>query len=254
MLQHCYLPLYYATNLPIQGKQSMKISTKNRKIGYTYGSVSGHFAFRKEKSIAFESTLERDLLTLLEFNDSVSDVIEQPVTIEYTNEDGRDVTYTPDFLVFFNEPDADLLRMQRKPLLIEVKPRDRLIKDWKKLKKKFQVGIQYAHANDMIFKVYDESRIRNIYLKNIQFLKRYKRLTYNREDTINILSLVHSNGSLSVEHILEHLFVTQEQKGIALGQIWNMVAHKQLLCLLDEPLNIKTLVWINEDIEMGAAE
>lgn len=131
MLQHCYLPLYYATSLPIQGKQSMKISTKNRKIGYTYGSVSGHFAFRKEKSIAFESTLERDLLTLLEFNDSVSDVVEQPVTIEYTNENGRDVTYTPDFLVFFNEPDADLLRMQRKPLLIEVKPRDRLIKDWK---------------------------------------------------------------------------------------------------------------------------
>jgi hypothetical protein len=206
----------------------MKISTKNRKIGYTYGSVSGHFAFRKEKSIAFESTLERDLLTLLEFNDSVSDVIEQPVTIEYINENGRDVTYTPDFLVFFNESDADLLRMQRKPLLIEVKPRDRLIKDWDKLKKKFQIGIQYAHANDMIFKVYDESRIRNTYLKNVLFLKRYKRLTYNEEDMMNILSLVYSNGTLSIEHILEHLFATQEQKGIALGQIWNMVANKQL--------------------------
>ncbi len=25
---------------------------KNRKIGYTYSSVSGHFAFRKEKSIS----------------------------------------------------------------------------------------------------------------------------------------------------------------------------------------------------------
>ena len=231
----------------------MKISTKNRKIGYTYGSVSGHFAFRKEKSIAFESTLERDLLTLLEFNDSVSDVIGQPVTIEYTNDNGRDVTYTPDFLVFFNEPDADLLRLQRKPLLIEVKPRDRLIKDWDKLKKKFQVGIQYAHANDMIFKVYDESRIRNMYLKNILFLKRYKRLEYNEEDTMSILSLVHTNGLLSVEHILEHLFVTKEQKGIALGQIWNMVAHKQLLCSLETPLNIKTLVWINENIEMGVS-
>jgi len=229
----------------------MKISTKNRKIGYTYGSVSGHFAFRKEKSIAFESTLERDLLTLLEFNDSVSDVIEQPVTIEYVNDNGRDVTYTPDFLVFFNESDAELLHPQRKPILIEVKPRDRLIKDWDKLKKKFQIGIKYAHANDMIFKVYDESRIRNTYLKNVLFLKRYKRLTYNEDGTIEILSLVHANGSLSVEHILEHISATQEQKGIALGLIWNMVAHKQLLCLLDSPLNIKTLVWLNEDIEMG---
>lgn len=229
----------------------MKISTKNRKIGYTYGGISGHFAFRKEKSIAFESTLERDLLTLLEFNDSVSDVIGQPVTIEYTNKNGRDVTYTPDFLVFFNEPSADLLRMQRKPLLIEVKPRAKLTKYWDKLKKKIQIGIQYAHANDMIFKVYDESRIRNMYLKNIQFLKRYKRLTYNEEDAMNILSLVYSNGALPIGHILEHLFVTQEQKGIALGQIWNMLANKQLLCSMETPLNIKTLVWTNEEIEMG---
>ena len=59
----------------------MKISMKKRKIGYSYGSVSGHFAFHKQKSIAFESTLERNLLTLLKFNDSVDDVIEQPLTI-----------------------------------------------------------------------------------------------------------------------------------------------------------------------------
>ena len=77
----------------------MKISMKNRKIGYVYGSVSGHFSFRKEKSIAFESTLERDLLYLLEFNDSVIDVEEQPFTIEYTNHNGKLVTYTPDFFV-----------------------------------------------------------------------------------------------------------------------------------------------------------
>ena len=80
----------------------MKISMKKRKIGYTYGSVSGHFAFRKQKSIAFESTLERDLLTLLEFNDSVHDVIEQPLTIEYINHNGRSVTYLS--LIHISEP------------------------------------------------------------------------------------------------------------------------------------------------------
>ena len=147
---------------------------KNRKIGYTYGSVSGHFSFRKEKSIAFESTLERDLLTLLEFNDSVEDVIEQPLTIEYENHNGRTVTYTPDFLVYFKEPDAALLRLQRKPLLIEVKPIDKLQKHFQELRPRFKVAVQYAHANDMIFKIYDEKRIRTQYLKNIIFLKRYK--------------------------------------------------------------------------------
>ena len=229
----------------------MKISTKNRKIGYTYGSVSGHFAFRKQKSIAFESTLERDLLTLLEFNDSVSDVVEQPVTIEYVNANGRSVTYTPDFLVYFNEPNAELLEIQRKPLLIEVKPRNKLIKNWSELKKKFKIGIKYAHENDMIFKVYDESRIRITYLDNILFLKRYKRHKYDKENENNILSLIYSSGSLPIEYVLEHLFVTKEQKGLALGQIWNLISNKKLLCTLNLPLNIKTFVWLNENIEMG---
>jgi len=100
---------------------------KKRKIGYTYGSVSGHFPFRKQRSIAFESTLERDLLVMLEFNDSVYDVVEQPVTIEYTNKNGRETTYTPDFLVYFEQPDEIITKIRRKPLLIEVKPHNILL-------------------------------------------------------------------------------------------------------------------------------
>ena len=120
----------------------MKISMKNRKIGYTYSSVSGHFAFRNEKSIAFESTLERDLLTLLEFNSSVFDVTEQPVTIEYQNKNGREVTYTPDFLVIFNDPNNNVAttKISTNPWLIEVKPREILIKKLKELKPKLKIA------------------------------------------------------------------------------------------------------------------
>ena len=139
---------------------------KNRKIGYTYSSVSGHYAFRKEKSIAFESTLERDLLTILEFNSSVFDVTEQPITIEYINKNSREVTYTPDFLVLFNDPNelTNITSVSRKPLLIEVKPRDILIKKWNILKPKFQIATNYAKSNDMKFKIFDETRIRTPYL------------------------------------------------------------------------------------------
>ena len=122
----------------------MKISMKKRKIGYTYSSVSGHFAFRKQKSIAFESTLERDLITILEFNSSVYDVTEQPVTIEYVNKNGRNVTYTPDFLVIFNDPNNLIhsTKISRKPWLIEVKPRDVLIKKYEELKPKFKIAMK----------------------------------------------------------------------------------------------------------------
>jgi len=226
----------------------MKISMKNRKIGYTYGSVSGYFSFRKQKSIAFESTLERDLLTLLEFNDSVSDVVEQPLTIEYTNDNNRNTTYTPDFLVYFNEPSTQTMSISRKPLLIEVKPKEKLIKDWEKLRKKFKVAVKYAQANDMLFKIYDESRIRTPYLKNILFLKKYKRLTYNKEETLSILSFVQNRGLTIIEEVLEHLYVTQEDKAIALGHIWHLIVTKQLLCQLDKPLSISTAVWINNNL------
>ncbi len=232
----------------------MKISMKKRKIGYTYGSVSGYFPFRKEKSIAFESTLERDLLTLLEFNDSVEDVIEQPLTIEYVNHNGKIVTYTPDFLVHFKDDDASLLHRPRKPLLIEVKPREKLQRHCKELKAKFRKAVQYAQANDMIFKIYDESRIRTPYLKNILFLKRYGKLTYNIEDEENILSYINSCGSTSIEMVLEYLFVTKEQKSIALGHIWNLLANKKLLCDFGRPLNKSTVVWVNEKLIFERSE
>lgn len=227
---------------------------KNRKIGYTYGSVSGHFSFRKEKSIAFESTLERDLLTLLEFNDSVEDVIEQPLTIEYENHNGRTVTYTPDFLVYFKEPDAALLRLQRKPLLIEVKPIDKLQKHFQELRPRFKVAVQYAHANDMIFKIYDEKRIRTQYLKNIIFLKRYKKLEYQEEDENLILAYIHSVGNISIEYVLEALSTTKEQKALMLSNIWGLLSHKKLLCHFDKTLNLQTEVWINDTIEMGVLQ
>ena len=71
----------------------------------------------------FESLLERDLLTLLEFNDSVMDAEEQPFTITYENSNGRKVTYTPDFLVTFHSlPQSSSMPTHKKPMIIEVKP------------------------------------------------------------------------------------------------------------------------------------
>jgi len=161
----------------------MKFSHKNRKIGYTYGSLSGRYSFRSDKSIAFESSLERDLLILLEFNESVVDVIEQPVTIEYENHNGRNVPYTPDFLVHFKASPIGLMSTPYpKSLLIEVKPREQLKKDYVELRRKFKIGVKYAHQHDLLFKIYDESRIRTLELNNIKFLQRYKRRTYDIND------------------------------------------------------------------------
>lgn len=225
----------------------MKIKMNNRKIGYTYGSLSGYYPFRKEKSIAFESSLERDLIILLEFNDSVCDVIEQPLTIEYRNRKGTIVSYTPDFLVYFNELNSLLgKRIKRKPLLIEVKPRDVLKKDFHLYKDRFKQAIKYANKNEMIFKVFDETRIRTQYFANVKFLERYKELVFDSYEREQILALLNIAGNLSIEYLLEYFCKTREQRGIMLSHIWKLISNKIIECDLNHSLNLETQVWINK--------
>jgi len=232
----------------------LKFSHKNRKIGYTYGSLSGVYSFRGEKSIAFESKLERDLLSLLEFDDSVIDVTEQPFTIEYENQNGRLVTYTPDFLIEYKTPlTICSYSTYRKSLLVEVKPDDILNKKFSELKPKFKTGMRFAKANDMVFKIFSESRIRTPKLRNLHMIARYKRYEYSYDEENRILDHLQNLGHTRLDHLLCFLYVTEEQRSIALGQIWQLVWNKKIGCDLTLPLNLQTIVWlkIDESYEEG---
>ena len=230
----------------------MKISMKKRKIGYTYSSVSGRYPFRGEKTIEFESKLEEDLLSILEFNDAVLDVVEQPFTIEYTNPDGRGATYTPDFLVDFKSYGSGtrFIHPERevpcpKPLLIEVKPRAVLRKKFDELKPKFKAAMAYAAANDMIFKIYDESRIHGPYFDNVKFLRRYKRYSYDRIEEERLVGMVEVLGHCPIDMLLVSLYATEEQKGMALGHIYHLLATKKISCDMTMPIRRDTVVWSN---------
>ena len=72
-----------------------------RKIGPTRRSVSGIHVFRKQTGIPFESTLERDFLIRTEFFLNVSEIFAQPIQIPFRTANGRNATYTPDFLVVY---------------------------------------------------------------------------------------------------------------------------------------------------------
>lgn len=226
----------------------MKFSHKNRKIGYTYGSLSGVFSFRGEKSIAFESSLERDLLRLLEFNETVIDVTEQPFTIEYINHNNRPTTYTPDFLVHFALNPSSLQTVPNpKPLIIEVKPRRKIITDFDTLRHKFRTGLRFAKQNDMNYRIYDESRIRTLEFDNIIFLTQFKRRQYDSDEESRIIEHLSNIGHTSIDCLLAHLYVTKEERGIALAQIWHLVSVKKLGCDIGRPLSQTTTIWLNID-------
>lgn len=74
-----------------------------RKIPKNYRNVTGIAAHSKANGpAAYESTLERDFITLLEFSPEVEAFEVQPVTLEWCDDSNKQRRYTPDTLVMFD--------------------------------------------------------------------------------------------------------------------------------------------------------
>ncbi len=91
-----------------------------RKIPKNYRNVTGVAASCMAMgSAGFESTLERDFLTLLEFRRDIDSFEVQPVRIDWVGAQGIERSYTPDVLVFPAGP-------QDRAILCEVKYRSEI--------------------------------------------------------------------------------------------------------------------------------
>ncbi len=227
----------------------MKISVKSRKIGYTYFSQSGYFSFRGIKKIQFESRLEKDFLTSFAFSERVLDIEEQPFTLEYEDSEGKLRKYTPDFLVTFKTAYRPYQYKTRitKPMVVEVKPRDVLQKEFEKYRERFKAMVSYCQQNDMIFKIYDESRIHTVFYNNVVFLARYKRYNYDPIEADTILNYVNAMGQVPIKLMAEIIGGTDLDKAELIGHIYYLLATKQLFADLSLPLGKDTEVWINEN-------
>ena len=223
-----------------------------RKIGTVYGSISGVYSFRKEKSIRFESTLERDLLVKLEFSSTVLDVLEQPVEIPYITDTGRSSTYTPDFLVEYKRSSfSDNERYTPPITLIEVKPRKILIKNWISLKPKFLAAINYARQEGWGFHIYDETRIRDTYLHNIQFLQRYLKMDFDAVDSAQILNSLANMGQNSFSGLIDYLYCAKQNKAVGIAHFWHLIATKKIGCDLSLPFSKQMSIWVNMEESYG---
>lgn len=139
-----------------------------RKIPLSSRSITGKRPSRKTNIIhQFESTLERDLLTLLEFDDEVENYLVQPLIIKYLHQ-GKFRRYTPDMLVYYKAI------LNKNPLLVEIKYGEELERKKEVLAPKFDAPKKYASEKGYDFKVITEKDIGTVYLQNIKFLSRYQ--------------------------------------------------------------------------------
>lgn len=210
---------------------------QTRKIRPTRRSVSGIYAFRGNTSIPYESTLERDFLIRAEFFRPVLNVIPQPVQIPFQGKNGQRYTYTPDFLVQFR-PRANGTDQEHKPLLIEVKPASAWRAHWRDWSPKWKAARRYAIDQGWIFRIADESRIRDQVLANINYLNRYKRMSFPDDQRLALIDRVRRSRTTMVGDL-----ASDEQSG-GMTHIWHLVAMRHLECQMEAPLSEQTALWI----------
>lgn len=136
-----------------------------RKVPKSYRNATGLIATDKaDESTAYESRLERYTQKLIGFNLNVVKYEEQPITIHFTDKAGRSHRYTPDILVNYRR---DLTPAKWwKPLLVEVKYRKILFRDWSELKAMFLAGRRHAEEHELDFSIVTDREVITPYLKN----------------------------------------------------------------------------------------
>ncbi len=213
-----------------------------RKIPKNYRSVTGLVASElNAKQTAFESTLERDFMLLVEFDPDVLSYEEQPVRIDYLSVDGQTRHYTPDILVTYHQ--ASTSTMLKPPLLVEIKYRRDLFERWQELKPKFRAARRYAKEQGWIFKIITEVEIRTPYLKNVKFLRQYQRRPIDLAGASLLLQKVSELRSTDPGSLLAFVCQDAHDRARLLPTLWSLVAQRKLGADLNQQLTMQSLIW-----------
>jgi len=211
-----------------------------RKIPKNYRNVTGVAAHRKADGPAmFESTLERDFITLLEFDPTVETFEVQPLTLDWTDSGSKIRRYTPDVLATFNLPHG-----HRGKTLYEVKYRDELRRDWQDLRPKLRAAVHFARTQGWCFKIVTEVEIRSPYLDNAKFL-----LPFVRQGPVDEVHMDQLDEQLRLLHhstpaeLLAAAFQDEWNQARLLPSLWYLVGTQQIGTDLSKKLTMTSPIW-----------
>jgi hypothetical protein len=208
-----------------------------RKIPRSYCHVTGVVASEKSSElIGYESRPERYFIKQVSFNPNVETCEEQPIRIPYFLKGGKSSHYTPDFLVHFKN---ELLPAHYwKPLLIEVKPRRRLFKDWETLHRKFLAAREFARKHEWEFTIITDKELITPYLKNVVFLTRYRKYTIDESDERLIFNAFENTINATPESLLQSISTDRDRIIQLIPALWKLIATFKIQVNLELPLNM----------------
>ncbi|RME59372.1 hypothetical protein D6779_04520 [Candidatus Parcubacteria bacterium] len=167
-----------------------------RKIPLGRRSLTGLFPSIKGNDLRFESSLERDALTLLEFDSSILEIVTQPRTFRWKDEAGRQRRYTPDIFA---------LTEDYRRVWIEIKYESELGADeLARIRKAFDRIAEEEPDENFDTLLWTENEIRTQYLENARFLLPYRRYRHDIAfqyvfRALEIVSDLEGSGMLDVE-------------------------------------------------------
>lgn len=194
---------------------------------------------KNKRMVASESSLERDLIVLLEFDSLVESYEEQPVCIEYRDTEGNQHTYTPDVLIYYR---SDVLPTWS-PLLCEVKYRAELFAKWNEIKPKVHAGRSYAQRQGWRFKIITEREVRTPYLDNAKFLRSYRRIPRNEADMRLVLDALAKSVESDPEQLLASIYQDPYKRAELLPTLWQLISYSFVGIDLSQPLTMHSRLW-----------
>lgn len=210
-----------------------------RKIGRGHRGIRGHASILG-LSIAFESTLEHDFLTILSLHPALLDVVEQPTRVRYRDADDVTRWYTPDFLASFVTGPG-----QSGQVLFEIKYRDELARDWMKLRPKLRAGVGWARAHGARFCVMTDAEIRTPVLENARLLKRYRTAAPDSDLETAVVAALSVLDAPTIDAVARHAVANGGDLERAHAQVLRLIAVGRLRAPLREPLGRDTPILLN---------
>ncbi len=216
-----------------------------RRVPKNYRSLTGLVSnSRTQAMTAFESSLERDFLLLLDFDPEVEYYEEQPVKITYPDARGRHRTYTPDVLVRYRIGPLQVRPTQT--LLCAVKYRDDLRQHWRDYRPKFRAAQRYARQQGWRFRLVTERHVRTPYLENVKFLRSYQAISINASYRTRILNALLELEETDPASLLPALSQDRWQQAQILPMLWQLIASRQIGTDLRQPLTMQSRIWLKE--------
>lgn len=210
-----------------------------RQIPPNRRSVTGLVPSRKNGTmVEFESALERDFVTLLEFDHTVVSYREQPLKLPYRASSGRPVVGVPDFLL------TRRVGGRESTILCDVKYRREIFERWRELKPRLKAARSLAIERGWTYRIYTEVEIRTPFLHNARFLLPYQRCCANGRHSELLLEKLQELGETTPAQLIAAVYPhDRDEQAVLIPTLWNLVSHLYIGVDLAKPLTMTSPIW-----------